>query len=271
MNYFARLGAFVAPLAVALVIGVSFSNPAKAQQDPVDNVQTALHALAPALDQNVLGLALRAHDRAFQLGLLPNPNILTVIDYSRTSVEPRFWVFDLMARRLVFQELVAHGRNSGDNVATRFSNAESSLESSLGLYVTGSVYYGSHGKSLRLMGLDQGFNDRALARGIVVHAANYVSQAVASGGRLGRSWGCPALSPEIASKVIDTICNGSAMFAYYPDSAWMHSSAFLQGSPEKTDSELSPADGEGVGFRSRLALLNVKLLQWASVCLLPRS
>ena len=269
MYYLARIGALVAPLAVAIAIGVSFSDPAKAQQESVDNLQTALHALAPALDQNVLGLALRAHDRAFQLGLLPNPNILTVIDFSRTSVEPRFWVFDLIARRLVFQELVAHGRNSGDNVATRFSNVESSLESSLGLYVTGDVYYGSHGKSLRLTGLDQGFNDRALARGIVVHAANYVSEAVAAGGRLGRSWGCPALSPEVASKVIDTICNGSAMFAYYPDTTWIRSSAFLQGSPEKTESEMSPTEDEG--FRSRLALLNVKLLQWASVCLLPRS
>lgn len=253
-------------LLVALALAIGASAPTRAQ-GTIDNVEASLRAQAPALDPNVLKLALEARDRALALGLLPNPNVLTVIDYSVPSVDPRFWVFDLAAQRLLFQELVAHGQNSGENVATRFSNAESSLESSLGLYVTGGVYSGKHGRSLKLEGLEPGFNDRAEARGIVVHAADYVSAAfVAARGRLGRSWGCPALSPTAAPRVIDRIQGGSAVFAYYPDSSWIKSSSFLQRAP--ADSAPAPsviaAPAESFGFRARIAWLNLELLEWAS-------
>jgi len=222
-------------LLLALTLAVGASAPARAQ----DTLQSELSAQAPALGGPILALALHAHDRALALGLLPNPNTLTVIDYSRPSIEPRFWVFDLAAHRLLFQELVAHGQNSGENLATRFSNTESSLESSLGLYVTGGVYAGKHGRSLKLEGLEPGWNDQAKARGIVVHSADYVSAAFANArGRLGRSWGCPALSPQVASRVIDRIRDGSAVFAYYPDSSWIQGSAFLQ--PAPADSAPTP-------------------------------
>jgi hypothetical protein len=251
-------------LALALAFG-GVAAPAKAQVIPA-SLQAALSALAPALDVNVLGLALEAHDEALEKGLLQNPNVLTVIDYSRASIEPRFWVFDLAAKKLLFEELVAHGRNSGENFATRFSNEESSLESSYGMYVTGDVYVGKHGRSLRLEGQDAGYNDRAEARGIVIHAADYVSPAVAAKGRLGRSWGCPALSPAVAGRVIDAIRNGSALFAYYPDSSWIQNSAFLQGAPADSDTTIAPETfavnvNAVPGFRARFA---ASLIEWAS-------
>jgi hypothetical protein len=245
---------------------------AKAQGAP-DSLQAELRLQAPAIDSTVLALAFAAHDKALAQGLLTNPNVLTVIDYSRPSTAPRFWVFDLASRRLLFEELVAHGRNSGDNVATRFSNDDSSLESSLGFYVTADVYMGKHGRSLRIAGQEKGWNDHALARGIVVHAADYVSAAYAAAeGRLGRSWGCPALSPRVASKVIDTIKGGSAMFAYYPDSTWLSSSSFLE-QPVDSDSvtfavdsalvAAAPDDDAPHGFRAHLYAIGDELLEWA--------
>ncbi|MEO6463012.1 MAG: murein L,D-transpeptidase catalytic domain family protein [Candidatus Eisenbacteria bacterium] len=199
-----------------------------------ETLEAALLRQAAALDPRVLALALQSHDSALNRGLLTDRNTLTVIDYSRPSVEPRFWVFDLGMRRVLFEELVAHGKNSGENFATEFSNVESSLQTSLGLFVTRDVYYGKHGESLRLEGLEPGVNDRALERAIVIHGAQYVSSyAVASLGFLGRSWGCPALSREAAPRVIDRIRGGSAVFAFYPDKEWLASSRFLRLTPEE--------------------------------------
>jgi len=131
--------------------------------------------------------------------------------------------------RLLFQELVAHGRNSGEGTARHFSNVEGSKMSSLGLYQTADTYYGNNGYSLRLRGLDAGFNDRALDRAIVMHGAPYVSEAIAAHlGRLGRSWGCPAVRTEVARGVIDTLKGGALLFAYYPDSKWLADSAFFK-------------------------------------------
>ena len=122
-----------------------------------------------------------------------------MIDYSLPSTQPRLWVFDVARGRLLYQELVAHGRNTGEQLAERFSNVEGSKMSSLGLFQTAETYYGSNGYSLRLRGLDAGFNDNALARAIVMHGAPYVSEAIAERlGRLGRSWGCPAVRQEVA-------------------------------------------------------------------------
>lgn len=156
-----------------------------------------------------------AYTRALTQGAVGNTSLLTVIDYTLPSSVPRLWVFDLAAGRLLYRELVAHGRNSGDNVATAFSNAEGSLKTSLGLFVTDQTYYGENGYSLRLRGLDAGLNDNAMLRAIVMHGAAYVSQKVVSQlGRLGRSWGCPAVRPEVARPMIDLIKNGSVVFAY---------------------------------------------------------
>jgi hypothetical protein len=187
-------------------------------------------AVKQGVSAEVLQLALTATSCAATSGAIDSPPTLTLIDYSRPSVEPRLWVFDLATGDLLFKELVAHGRNTGDNFARKFSNAMDSRQTSIGLFVTDNPYVGSNGYSLRLEGLDVGFNDRARDRAIVMHGAPYVNEEIAATqGRIGRSWGCPALRTAIASKVIDRIRGGSVIFSYYPDQEWLQTSRFLRG------------------------------------------
>ena len=143
--------------------------------------------------------------------------MLTVIDYTRPSTDRRLWVLDLAAGKVLRHELVAHGRGSGDNIARSFSNKDGSHQTSLGLFVTDATYQGQHGYSLRLRGLDAGINDNAFTRAIVIHGAAYVSETVAKQlGRLGRSWGCPALSVNVAKPIIDLIKGGTVVYAHGP-------------------------------------------------------
>ncbi|HEX6572535.1 MAG TPA: murein L,D-transpeptidase catalytic domain family protein [Steroidobacteraceae bacterium] len=217
-------------LATLVLLGVGALPGLPAVAADVDSSLFAqLRAAAPAANPDVLGLAARAAECARAQGLLDGFGHLAVIDYSLPSTQPRLWVFDLQRRRLLFEELVAHGRNTGAGLAERFSNVEGSRMSSIGLYQTADTYYGSNGYSLRLRGLDPGFNDNALARAIVMHGAPYVSQAIADRlGRLGRSWGCPAVREEVARTVIDTLKGGALLFAYYPDRKWLAESPFFK-------------------------------------------
>ncbi|HEY9170572.1 MAG TPA: murein L,D-transpeptidase catalytic domain family protein [Lutibacter sp.] len=144
-------------------------------------------------------------------------DILTLVDYSLSSNENRLWVIDLKNNIILFQSLVSHGRNSGNEYAANFSNKPESYKSSLGFYLTGETYYGKHGYSLRLDGLEKGVNSNARARAIVVHGADYVSENfVKQNGRLGRSLGCLALKQSLTKEVIDTIKDKSCLFVYYP-------------------------------------------------------
>lgn len=185
-------------------------------------------AVRSGVSPEVLHLAVRAVSCAVRSGAISLPPTLTVIDYSRPSVEPRLWVFDTRTGALLFKELVAHGRNTGENMATRFSDIPESRQSSIGLFVTDETYVGSNGYSLRMDGLEPGFNARARERAIVMHGAPYVDAALArTQGRIGRSWGCPALREAIARQVIDTIRGGGVIFSYYPDEQWLRTSRFL--------------------------------------------
>ena len=182
----------------------------------------------PGLDADVLRAAVDAVQCAVASGAAAMPSTLTVIDYSKPSTERRLWVFDVPTGRLLYHELVAHGRGTGENMARRFSNELNSHQTSLGLFVTEDTYVGQNGYSLRLRGLEPGINDRARERAIVVHGAPYVDQRLAAQvGRLGRSWGCPALRPAVARPLIDTIKGGGMIFSYYPDSDWTRTSPFL--------------------------------------------
>jgi hypothetical protein len=204
----------MAPL--RLVAEPALGPESPAGPDPI--VAPALEALAAeaGLRPSVLRLALRAHARVTARGSA-RPEILTVIDYSLRSGEPRLWVLDLQAGAVLARELVAHGRESGDEVAERFSNRPGSRQSSLGTFLTGATYRGTYGLSLRLKGLDRGINDRAEARAIVMHGADYVSEAtVRRRGRVGRSLGCPALSLEAAPRVIELIRDGTVVYSYHP-------------------------------------------------------
>ena len=146
-------------------------------------------------------------------------DILTLIDFSLSSNEKRLWVIDLSTNTIVFNSLVAHGRNTGAEFAKSFSNSAASFKSSLGFYSTGEVYNGKHGKSLKLDGLEKGINDNARNRGIVIHAADYVSDFfIKAHNRLGRSQGCPALPTEFTEKIINKIKDKSCLYIYYPNS-----------------------------------------------------
>jgi L,D-transpeptidase-like protein len=180
------------------------------------------------LNASVFAMAMDAASCAIRSGGIGQPQTLSVIDYSRPSTQPRLWVFELPSRRLLYRELVAHGEGSGENLATAFSNDPDSHRSSLGLFLTGDTYVGKNGYSMRLDGLEDGINDRARERAIVMHGASYVSDDFARiHGRLGRSWGCPALREGVARDVIDRVKGGGLLFVYYPDPAWLESSKYL--------------------------------------------
>jgi len=211
--------------AAAAAVGQAMPSPAAQAGDALVE---ALARQAPTLDRQVLGLAAEALQCARRHRQVGDDALLGVIDYSRPSTERRLWVFDLARPRLLFQEWVAHGRNTGANVAAHFSNDDGSYMSSLGAFTTQETYTGHNGYSLRLQGLEPGFNDRARDRAIVMHGAPYVSEAIIrSQGRLGRSLGCPAVRPAIARELIDTLRGGSFVFAYYPDPDWLRRSRLL--------------------------------------------
>ncbi len=179
-------------------------------------IETALLHAAPTMRPEALRAALSAWGTLYFRGEISRP-ILTVIDYGLPSTVKRMWVFDLPSRRLVFHELVAHGRNSGEDLAQTFSNEEGSLMTSLGAFVTGTTYSGRNGYSLHLRGMDRGLNDRAEARTIVIHGAPYVGEKVAQRqGRLGRSYGCPAIRPAIARALIDEVKDRTLVYAWHP-------------------------------------------------------
>jgi hypothetical protein len=194
------------------------------RQSLVDVTAAEAAGVSPA----VLQLATSAVTCAVESGDIATPPTLTLIDYSKPSTEPRLWVFDLRTGQVQFHELVAHGKGTGDNLAEHFSDDMNSHQSSLGLFVTRDTYVGNNGYSLRLDGLEPGFNSRARERAIVMHGAPYVSTEFASKqGRIGRSWGCPALREAVAHDVIDFVRGGGVVFSYYPDQAWLDRSRFL--------------------------------------------
>lgn len=148
---------------------------------------------------------------------LKNDSLIAIVDFSKPSIDKRFYIIDIKNQRIVKQTLVAHGKNSGLTVAESFSNSINSHQSSLGLYLTQNTYHGKHGYSLRLQGLNKGLNDNAYKRAVVIHGANYVSESfIERNGRLGRSYGCPAIPKEETQEIIDLIKDGTCLYIYHP-------------------------------------------------------
>jgi hypothetical protein len=174
-----------------------------------------LHLLQYGLKPAALEQALDGYKKLDNLHLIRNADLISIVDFSQSSTAKRLYILDISKNELLFQTWVAHGKNSGVDYATSFSNVKNSLKSSRGFYITGEAYSGSHGISLKLKGMENGINNFAESRAIVIHGASYVSEDfIRNNGRLGRSFGCPAISDKISRNVIDLIKNGSCFFIY---------------------------------------------------------
>lgn len=216
---------------VALIV-LSGVTPAGADDGVAPGLVKRLTSQTENLRPEILELAFAAYAEGLEEGYFTRQR-LTVIDYSLPSYEKRLWVIDMVEAKVLFEEIVAHGmgspRGSGGDMeqAKDFSNLSGSRKSSLGLFVTAETYQGRHGYTLRLDGLEDGVNDNARERLIVIHGAHYVTNPRADDHMVGRSWGCPAVRPKVAKPLIDAIKGGSAVWIYYPDEDWLEESEFL--------------------------------------------
>lgn len=178
--------------------------------------------------EDAIRWALEGYSHLNRKGVIARDELLTIIDYSLPSDQKRMWVLDVHNKKVLHHSLVAHGRNSGARMARRFSNVPGSYTSSLGFFVTGDTYIGKHGLSLVLEGLEEGINDKARERSIVMHAAEYATaQFAKEHGRLGRSLGCPAIPPDQHEEVIRKLSGGSCVFIYGSDEKYGENSAVI--------------------------------------------
>jgi hypothetical protein len=191
-----------------------------------DTLMDSLHLDSLGLTQEAVEYAVKGFGKLDSLGKVNNP-YLTIVDLSQSSRKKRFYIIDMRTHQLVWNTFVSHGKNSGVDMAEKFSNQMNSEESSLGFYVTETTYTGKHGLSLRINGLEEGFNSNAEARGVVVHGAPYVNADRVNSGYMGRSQGCPALPENEYAKVINIIKDGSVLFVYHPSAEYLQSSSIL--------------------------------------------
>ncbi len=180
------------------------------------------------LSYNAFAHAFSGYQKLISENQIDKENIITIIDFSKSSKKERFFIIDISKQKIIYESLVAHGKNSGWDVPSSFSNLSNSYKSSLGFYVTGETYSGKHGLSLKLDGLEKGINDNARKRHIVIHAADYVNSGIIKKlGRLGRSYGCPSLPAENYSQIIDLIKDKSLIFIYSNQREYLNSSKYL--------------------------------------------
>ena len=217
------------------IIAVEASHPTIA--DSTFSTADAAAELYATVNLQQFGLSREAFDYAwkgYQYLLAKNKisrsNYLTICDFSQSSRQKRLYIIDVMNNKLITHTYVAHGKNSGGEYATQFSNQPESLQSSLGFYITSNTYIGEHGLSLRINGVDPGYNDKALERSIVIHGAAYVDGGRAKAGMyMGRSWGCPAVPEKESATIITTIKNGTCLFIYHPSRNYLLRSKILNG------------------------------------------
>jgi hypothetical protein len=193
-------------------------------------IYNSSHLAQYGLSEEAFNYAYKGYKELEAKNKLPNTHYLTICDFSQSSSKKRLYIIDMTSNEMIINTYVAHGKNSGGEFATRFSNIPESLQSSLGFYVTGSTYIGEHGLSLRLNGLEPGINDRALQRSIVIHGAAYVDESRAQKGIfMGRSFGCPAVPQIESAKIITAIKNGTCLFIYHPSRNYLLGSKLLNG------------------------------------------
>lgn len=214
------------PVSIATIGTTPFNeSPASAKPSVYDSLKLGMLGLS----RQAFDYALKGYNHLLSQGKLSDNKIISIADFSETSNKKRLFILDLKNYKILFNTYVAHGQNSGREYANKFSNAPESLASSPGFYVTKETYTGSKGYSLRLQGEEAGINDKALDRGIVMHAAAYVNEGLAKGrGFIGRSWGCPAVAPELHQAIINKIKNGTCLFLYTPDKDYLNRSKLLK-------------------------------------------
>jgi hypothetical protein len=198
------------------------------EENEATSIYNAIGLSKNGLSANVFNLAYNGYKKLVAKKAISNKTYISICDFTKASSQKRFYVIDVIHNRLLVNTYVAHGKNSGTHYATKFSNVPESLQSSLGFYTTAQTYMGEHGLSLRLMGVDAGFNDNAYNRSIVLHGADYVDAARAKAGvMMGRSFGCPAVPQSESKKIITTIKNGSCLFIYSAVTTYSNTSKIL--------------------------------------------
>ncbi len=217
-------------VAAATLVSTS-SNVAKTTEESAEAAAGSLYA---ELDLQSLGMSFDAMKYAYKgyeylrnKGVLGNSNILTVVDFSQNSRKKRMYIIDMVNREVLLNTYVAHGKNTGLDMAAKFSNTHESLQSSLGFYITKGTYFGKHGLSLKLDGQERGFNDNAESRAVVVHGAEYIGEHRKGSAYMGRSFGCPAVPQEQSAKIINLIKNGTTLFIYHPSNSYLNGSKIL--------------------------------------------
>jgi hypothetical protein len=220
-------------LVLLLMMGEGFADPFYDDSNTENSAWLndeikAISEQAENINPSVLKLSLSAYLKAKERGLA-DKELLTIVDYTKPSIERRLWVIDLKNEKVLFNTWVSHGKNSGTVNATSFSNKINSFKSSVGVFVTDEdAYVGNRGYSLRLHGLEPDINDNAYRRNIVFHGASYVNKATAQrNGMLGRTLGCLAVSKDMIKQLIDTIKDNTVVVAYYPDKTWLKKSDFI--------------------------------------------
>ena len=193
-------------------------------------IYTAMNLHNSGLDLKAFEYAWRGYHNLVQKGLLRKRSLLSICDFSQSSRNKRMYVIDVQHKRLLYRTYVAHGQNSGDEFASTFSNQPDSYKSSLGFYITENTYVGRNGLSLRLDGVDSGYNDMALKRNIVLHGASYAGEKYMQDyGNLGTSLGCPALPAEVSGRIIRAVKDGSCFFIYHPTQQYLDNSSVIHG------------------------------------------
>ena len=191
-------------------------------------IYTSLGLEEKGLSKKAFDYAYKGYRKLLARNLVKNPGFLTICDFSQSCRKKRLYLIDLTNNQLLLNTWVAHGKNSGREFPNRFSNKKSSLQSSLGFYITGKTYKGEHGLSLRMQGLEAGFNDKALQRGIVVHGADYIGDGgLNQQAFMGRSYGCPAVPRNETNKLINYIKDGTCLFIYHPSQVYLGKSKIL--------------------------------------------
>jgi len=200
----------------------AFANERKDFSETASFLYAELNLKALGLAEEAFDYAYKGYQYLLEKNKIDDNEYLTICDFTQSSRQKRLYIIDIQSNQVVENTYVAHGHNSGGEFARRFSNRLKSRQSSLGFYITRNTYFGEHGLSLRLEGMEPGFNDKAYKRAIVIHGANYIGN-----GFTGRSYGCPAVPKQESKRIINTIKNGTCLFIYHPDKKYLQGSKIL--------------------------------------------